>query len=103
VDIEPPYTAVIFTSTHTDDTSGYDEAALAMRTLAAEQPGYLGIETVGDAGHGITVSYWATEADAAAWRRNAEHAAVQAQGRRRWYASYDIRVATVHRHHRFDA
>ena len=96
---EPPYTAVIFTSQRTHGDQGYAATAERMDELGARQPGYLGIESVRDAdtGHGITVSYWATEADALAWKQVAEHAAAQARGRRTWYAGYEVRVATVHR------
>ncbi|MGL5809147.1 MAG: antibiotic biosynthesis monooxygenase family protein, partial [Nocardioides sp.] len=56
---EPPYTAVIFTSVRTSGDRGYADTALEMERLAAEQPGYLGIEAAREAGgRGITVSYW---------------------------------------------
>src|SRR5262249_44173993 len=63
---EPPYVAVIFTSQRAaGGDAAYAAAADAMEALAARQPGYLGIESARDAdGFGITVSYWATEADA---------------------------------------
>jgi heme-degrading monooxygenase HmoA len=92
----PPYTAVIFTSLHTDDDAGYDETAEAMERLAAEQPGYLGIESA-RADLGITVSYWATAADARAWKAVSEHRLAQQRGRTTWYRTYRVRVATVER------
>lgn len=96
---EPPYTAVIFTSTRTDGDHGYAATAARMEELGSQQPGFLGIESARDAdtGLGITVSYWATEADGRAWKAVAEHAAAQAEGRRTWYSAYEVRVATVHR------
>jgi heme-degrading monooxygenase HmoA len=94
---EPPYVAVIFTSVRTaDDEDGYAATAARMEELAAEQPGYLGIESARD-DLGITVSYWRTEADAQAWKQVAEHLAAQRLGRDRWYRSYRVRVATVER------
>ena len=42
----PPYYAVIFSSHKTDDTEGYAETAARMVELAAEQPGFLGVESV---------------------------------------------------------
>jgi heme-degrading monooxygenase HmoA len=95
----PPYTAVIFSAHRTpDDEEGYAAAAARMEEMAARQEGYLGVESArGPDGFGITVSYWRTEADARAWKAIAEHAAAQAEGRRRWYAAYDVRVATVGR------
>lgn len=96
---EPPYTAVIFTSRRTGtDDQGYAAAADRMEQLAAQQPGYLGIESARDSkGFGITVSYWTDEAAAAAWRSVAEHREVQRLGRQSWYERYAIRVATVDR------
>ena len=53
--------AVIFSSRQTADTDGYQQMARRMEELAAQQPGYLGIETARDGhGFGITVSYWET-------------------------------------------
>ena len=41
---EPPYTAVIFTSLRTDGDDGYGVMSQRMVDLAAEQPGFLGVE-----------------------------------------------------------
>jgi heme-degrading monooxygenase HmoA len=100
----PPYVAVIFTSVQADDTEGYAETAARMEDLAAEQPGYLGIESARDpaTGFGITVSYWRSEDDAAAWKRVAEHAEAQRTGRERWYDAYRVHVATVTRTYGFE-
>ncbi len=94
---EPPYFAVIFTSTTTSDSVGYAEAASRMNALAVEQPGYLGIESARDDELGITVSYWESEAAIAAWKAHAEHAATRDEGRERWYEAYELRVARVER------
>ena len=65
----PPYVAVIFTSLRTDGDDGYAAMAARMAELAAEQPGYLGLESARDPGSrlGVTVSYWVDEASARAW------------------------------------
>jgi heme-degrading monooxygenase HmoA len=101
---EPPYVAVIFTTRHTGvDDDGYHAMAERMGELSSQQPGYLGIESVRDAdGVGITVSYWATHADALAWKLVAEHAGAQQLGREVWYSGYRTRVATVERAYGFD-
>lgn len=99
------YVAVIFSSTRTgDDTDAYDETAARMVELAATQPGFRGIESArGDDGFGITVSYWATEDDARAWKQHSEHLTAQRRGRSAWYRSYHLRVATVTREYSYDA
>ncbi len=87
---------MIFTSLRTPGDDGYAEMSEAMDRLAAEQPGYLGIEAARE-GVGITVSYWADEASAQAWKQVAAHLGAQRLGRERWYADYRVRVATVTR------
>jgi heme-degrading monooxygenase HmoA len=97
--------AVIFTSVRRTDPvtglvvgpDGYAAMAQAMEVLAAEQPGYLGIESVRDpATHrGITVSYWADDGSARAWKAVAEHLEAQHRGRAEWYAEYSVVVAEV--------
>lgn len=91
--------AVIFVSQRTGtDAAGYDLAAAAMDALAARQPGYRGVDSVRDAdGLGITISYWADEASALAWRGNTEHTAIREAGRERWYSRYDVIVSAVRR------
>lgn len=100
-----PYVAVIFSSLHTGERSAeYDAVAGRMEELAAEQPGYLGIESArGADGFGITVSYWRNEDDARAWKRHSEHLAAQATGRTTWYERYRVRVATVTRDYSYAA
>ena len=105
---DPPYVAVIFSSLRTPADDGYAETAARMDELAAEQPGYLGIEAVRATGDGtetmlgITVSYWRTEEDARNWKRVAEHRAAQREGRERWYDAYTLRIARVERTYGFE-
>ena len=95
---QPPYYAVIFTSLRTDAESGYGRMAERMVELAAQQPGFLGVESARDAGGlGITVSYWESEEAIARWKANAEHRVAQEAGRKTWYRDYQLRVARVER------
>ncbi len=96
--LKPPYYAVVFSSQRTDGDGGYDAMGERMTELAKAQPGYLGVESVrGADGFGITVSYWDSEANIAAWKRNAEHRIAQETGQASWYAHYETRVAKVER------
>ncbi len=80
------------------DADGYGEAAAAMDALAATQPGYRGVDSAREAaGMGITVSYWANDAAAIAWRDHPEHAAIRERGRAHWYDRYSVSVARVER------
>lgn len=82
----PPYYAVIFTSRRTEGDNEYQSTANRIVELAADQDGFLGIDSVRDTtGSGITVSYWRDEASIAAWRSHAEHTLAREFGRRHWY------------------
>ncbi|MBC3208573.1 antibiotic biosynthesis monooxygenase [Pseudomonas sp. SWRI111] len=94
--------AVIFTSTRTEGDNGYAAAAQRMAELVREQPGFLGVESVrGADGHGITVSYWQSEAAILAWRDHPEHRLIQARGRSQWYSAFHTRVCRVEREYAF--
>ena len=91
-------TVVMFISQRTGvDPEGYAGAAAAMDALAAEQPGYRGMDHVSENGLGITLSYWADEASAVAWRQHPEHAETREAGRGRWYDWYMLHVAGIGR------
>ncbi|MEQ8664415.1 MAG: antibiotic biosynthesis monooxygenase [Rhodospirillales bacterium] len=92
-----PHFAVIFTtrSRNTDNTL-YLETAEEMERLAAEQPGYLGIDSARSPdGLGITVSYWRDLDAIAAWRDNTRHKVAQQLGRDKFYELFTLRIARV--------
>ena len=97
---EPPYYAVIFTSTASDNTEGYADMAARMVELAREQPGFLGIESA-RSDVGITVSYWQDLESIRAWKAQADHQMAQKLGRDRWYSSYTTRIAKVEREYSY--
>lgn len=99
--MKPPYYAVIFTSTQTEDTAGYAEMAERMEELAKQQPGYLGIEHARSE-LGITVSYWESLEAIAAWKAQQEHLEAQEKGRKKWYTWYKIRICSVEREYDFE-
>lgn len=92
-----PYYVAIFTSKRSAaDADGYGTMADRMMEMAAEQPGYLGVDSVRSAdGVGITLSYWRTLEELHAWGRVPAHLEAQRLGRDRWYESYDLRIAKV--------
>ena len=92
----PPYYAVIFTSLRTAGDQGYGEMAVRMLDLAAQQPGFLGVESARES-VGITVSYWADLESIRAWKQNAEHLIAQERGQALWYRDYKTRIAKVER------
>lgn len=95
-----PYYAVIFTSLRTDGDNGYGTMADEMNELAAQQPGYLGVESAKD-GLGITISYWRTLEDIKNWKANTRHLIAQKTGREKWYEEYKVRICKVERDYGF--
>jgi heme-degrading monooxygenase HmoA len=97
---KPPYYAVIFTSLRTEGDNGYADMATKMVELAAQQSGFLGIESARE-DLGITVSYWSDLESIRNWKTNAEHLQAQRQGREQWYASFKVRISKVERDYGF--
>ncbi|MBW6390127.1 antibiotic biosynthesis monooxygenase family protein [Billgrantia antri] len=97
---EPPYYAVIFTSLRTAEDNGYGLMAERMTELAAQQPGFLGMESAREA-LGVTVSYWDSLEAIQRWKQQVEHREAQRLGRSEWYAAYRVRVARVERDYGF--
>ncbi|MDH7785152.1 heme-degrading monooxygenase HmoA [Ochrobactrum sp. 19YEA23] len=100
---EPPYYVVTFASQRTGDDASYGEMAVRMAELAAQQPGYLGVESARDAeGFGITNSFWADEDSIRAWEREVDHLVAQKLGRQQWYETYRVRIGRIERTYGFD-
>lgn len=98
---KPPYYAVIFTTIKSDNQEGYAEMNARMFELAKQQKGYLGIESA-KSEIGISVTYWESLEDIAAWKNHAEHLAAQAKGYEIWYKSFATRVCKVERDNFFE-
>ena len=98
---KPPYYAVIFSSTNTENLSGYAEAADLMVDLASKQDGFLGIESARNE-LGITVSYWRDLESIKKWKENTDHAVARSRGRNEWYQSFKTRIAKVERDYSFE-
>ena len=106
---KPSYYAVIFTSTQTEHTEGYDEMANKMEALAKQQKGYIGIDSAKNdtsaalsASVGITVSYWESLDAIKNWKANSEHLFAQQKGREQWYNWYNVRICKVERDYGFE-
>lgn len=97
---KPPYFAVIFSSTLSQEHDGYHEMAIKMENLASQQAGFLGIESAREA-IGISVSYWSDLDSIKRWKQNLEHIDAQMTGKKRWYKSYRVRIARVEQDYSF--
>ena len=97
---QPPYYAVIFISSLSDNIDGYTEMADEMLKLARRMPGFLGFESASEQ-IGISVSFWQDEAAIENWRRHSRHRLAQKQGYEQWYESFELHVARVERFKRY--
>ncbi|MGR6129716.1 antibiotic biosynthesis monooxygenase family protein [Paenibacillus sp. SER-28] len=98
----PPYYAAIFTSERTEGDGGYGVMGDKMVELAAQQPGFLGVESVRDHnGVGITVSYWESLEAIKNWKHNELHKVAQEKGKSEWYKTFGLRVSKVERDYFF--
>lgn len=85
------------------DAAAYGADADRMAALARAQAGFLSFKSyTAEDGEVVAVSEWADEAAALAWRREADHAAVQGKGRAEYYESYTLLAGEAARVHRFD-
>ena len=93
---KPPYYAVIFSNHMNENIQGYNEMAEKMVELAAQQDGFLGVESARE-NLGITVSYWSDLESIKNWKANIEHQKAQKLGHEKWYAFFKTRIAKVER------
>lgn len=93
---------VIFRAKARSLDAEYAKVAARMRELALGQFGCLDFQSVSEGDQEISLSYWPDEASIRAWKSNAEHMLAQQLGRERWYESYIVQVAQIHREYRYE-
>ncbi len=86
--------AVIFSNTKSDDLEGYAEMDERTMTLAQQQPGYLGYETLSSENKTIFISYWENKEAIENWRKNATHLTAKSQAKK-WYRRYLSQICLV--------
>ena len=80
----------------------YARAATAMLDYARTFPGFIDQKSYSAAdGERLTIVRWRDAESLAVWANDGRHRAIQAHGRERWYAWYDMEVAEVDRTSRF--
>ena len=100
-----PQVVCIFRSTRTDhSTADYQEWSERMNRLVVTMPGYISHASFRDDASraGITVSYFRSLEMLNAWREMPDHRAAQALGRSRFYENYEIEVAEIVRHSKWN-
>lgn len=79
----------------------YSAVAQRMRELALTEFGCLDFQALTEGDHEIALSYWPSLEAIAAWKAHPEHLLAQESGRSRWYRSYSVQVAELHRSYSF--
>ena len=73
------------------DARAYATDAARMETLARAQKGFISFHRYSSSdGEALSIAEWEAEADARAWARHPEHAAIQARARSEYYESYVV-------------
>ncbi len=81
----------------------YGSHAEQVFALAERAPGYVSAKDfTADDGERLALIEWDSPGELHAWRELPAHAAAQARGRERYYASYDLRVCSEVRSSKFD-
>ncbi len=99
---EPPYYAVIFSSTLRVNNEEYQRTSKEMEDLALENPGFIGYESAREE-LGIFISFWRDLNSVQVWKKEYEHQLAQQKGRSEWYRSFKVRIAKIERDYGFDS
>jgi heme-degrading monooxygenase HmoA len=97
-----PHVVCIFRSVRTDHSADeYEAWSAKIDRLVATMPGYISHASFRDdtSGRGVTISYFESMSDLAAWKEEPEHLAAQALGRTSFYTQYEVEVAEIVRHY----
>jgi len=89
--------AVIFRAEIAQLDAEYLAIAARMLELAIERYGCREFTACTEGSTEIAISYWDSEEQILAWKRDREHLAAQHKGRTSWYASYTVEVTRVER------
>ncbi|SHG76907.1 hypothetical protein SAMN02745129_0652 [Ferrimonas marina] len=94
---------VIFRARIAQLDSRYSALATELRDRALNQFGCREFVALTEGQDEVALSYWDSEADILAWKRDSEHLSAQRLGRQAWYQHYSVEVAQIHRRYRSDA
>lgn len=89
--------AVIFKAKIAQLDAEYGVMAARMRELAQTRYGCVEFVSVTEGDQEISISYWESDAQIAAWKQDSEHLLAQKAGRLRWYKSYSVQVVELKR------
>ena len=95
---------IVFRSLRPGIDAEYGARADEIFGYAEKMPGFMSAKDfVAEDGERLAVIEFDTAEHLAAWRDHGEHAKAQAEGRAKFYTSYQIQICKVERGARFDA
>ncbi|QFU77047.1 antibiotic biosynthesis monooxygenase [Halioglobus maricola] len=89
--------AVIFRARIKQLDEEYAATAEAMRQRAMAEFGCVEFAAWTEGDSEVAISYWNSEEDILAWRRDPAHKQAQQLGAERWYSAYSVEVVKVTR------
>jgi heme-degrading monooxygenase HmoA len=90
--------AVIFASTKFNANSEYQAFDSELMSLAQEQPGFLGYESVVNENKSIFISYWDSKEAIESWRVHAKHLSAKHRVEE-WYERYLSQICLIESSH----
>ncbi|MEH6580269.1 MAG: antibiotic biosynthesis monooxygenase [Amphritea sp.] len=87
--------AVIFKAEINQLDDGYSKMAERMRQLSMDEYGCLEFTACTEGDREIAISYWDSEEQIKAWKKNSEHLVAQTLGKQQWYKSYQVQIVEV--------
>lgn len=87
--------AVIFRARIKEFDEDYGVLAARLRKRAQEEYGCLEFVSLAEGREEVAISYWESEEQIRAWKRDPEHIRAQQLGREKWYESYSVQVTKL--------
>ena len=89
--------AVIFRAEIAHLDKEYGQTAKRLRDLALTRYGCSEFVSVTEGDKEIAISYWDSEDQIRAWKKDADHLVAQEFGMTKWYKSYRVQVVEIKR------
>lgn len=93
--LDPPYYAVIFTYTNSDNQEGYADLSKELNQLVLDEEGFLGVEDYSNETESVAISYWRTKADIHRWQTSKGHLLAKQFAKETWYKNFVTKIALV--------
>lgn len=87
--------AVIFRATIKEFDEEYFATAKQLRELAREKYACVEFISFSEGDQELAISYWKSQDDIVAWKKDSFHQLAQEKGRDKWYSNYSVEVTEI--------